>query len=133
MVGIRNSEFDGHIITPADPLLLRSLKSLASQFERNRGNPHFGKQQRAFLRQAGFVNVQASASYDCYGTAETTRHWAAVMANYLREAKSIKQFVEYGLADRHEVESMSNAWEKWGENPDALFADSFGEAVGWKV
>jgi ubiquinone/menaquinone biosynthesis C-methylase UbiE len=133
VVGIRNSDIDGHLLTPADPLLMRFWQILGRLFERNGGNPYLGKQQRALLRQAGFVNVQASASYDCYGTEETTRLWAAIPAGYLLEEKSVKQFSEYGLAEPFELESMSKAWQKWGENPDALFAHSFGEAVGWKA
>jgi ubiquinone/menaquinone biosynthesis C-methylase UbiE len=133
VVGIRNADFDGHLLTPADPLLLHFWQILGMQFERNGGSPYLGKQQRALLRQAGFRNVQASASYDCYGTAEATRHWAGVMAGYLREDKSVKQFVEYGLAERPELERMSQAWLAWGEHPEALFADAYGEAVGWKA
>jgi ubiquinone/menaquinone biosynthesis C-methylase UbiE len=133
VVGIRNVDFDGHLLTPADPLLMRFWQLLGAQFERNGGNAYLGKQQRALLRQAGFVQVQASASYDCYGTEQTSRFWAGMIAGYILEEKSVKQFREYGLAERSELERMSEAWQAWGEKPDALFADAYGEAVGWKA
>jgi ubiquinone/menaquinone biosynthesis C-methylase UbiE len=136
VAGIRNYSVDGCILAPIDPgidrLLARFIELQAALIERNGGNPYLGKQQRALLRQAGFVNVQAMASFDHYGTAESTSHWATVIAGFLGEETGERQLIEYGLSDRDEVKSMRQAWMKWAEHPDAFYASAYGEAVGWK-
>jgi ubiquinone/menaquinone biosynthesis C-methylase UbiE len=133
VIGIRNPAAEGRLFTADDPLL-HHFWQIFRELNRDKGGiPGLGKQQRALLRQAGFVNPQASATYDCYGTAETTRYWGGFMAEFLREDDVIQQFVTQGLAERPELERMSQAWRVWGEQPDVMFMDAFCEAVGWKA
>ena len=99
---------------------------------RKGGDPYRGKHQWAYLRQAGFVKIQAGASYDSYGTEETTRQLGETMAAFMREENLIQQTGELGLAEPAELEQISQAWQEWGENPDAFTAHAYCEVVGWK-
>jgi ubiquinone/menaquinone biosynthesis C-methylase UbiE len=132
VVGIRNGDPNNHLLTPTDPLLLRFFQIMGALGKQNDARPSVSTQRRAFLRQAGFVDVQASASYDCYGTAQTTRFFAGVVAGYLREEQAVTHLLAAGLVEQIELEQISKAWEDWGEHPDAFFADSCSEVVGWK-
>jgi ubiquinone/menaquinone biosynthesis C-methylase UbiE len=131
MIAIRSSDYDGHLFTPTNPVLMRWWELVVDLQVRKGSNPYLGKHQRALLQQAGFVNVQVSATYECYGTEETSRSWGNVVASSLREDSQIEQFIESG-AEHSEIEEMSKAWQEWGENPDAVFADSYVETIGWK-
>ena len=42
------------------------------------------------------------------------------------------QVIELGWMDRAEIENVKAAWKDWGENPDAFWARSWCEAIGWK-
>jgi ubiquinone/menaquinone biosynthesis C-methylase UbiE len=131
VAGIRTADFDGHLFTPTSPIFIRYWKLFAELIAQRGGDVFLGKEQRALLHQAGFGNVRASATYDCYGTLEETRGWGAACSQMLQEDNFIKQLTKLG-AERAEIESMHQAWQEWGENPDAFFAGSFCEAVCWK-
>lgn len=132
VIGIRNPAADGRLFTSDDPLLHHFWQIFRELNKDKGGIPGLGKQQRALLRQAGFVNPQATATYDCYGTVEATRYWGGFFAEFLREEAVIQQFVDQGLAERPELERMSQAWLAWGEQLDVIFMEAFCEAVGWK-
>jgi ubiquinone/menaquinone biosynthesis C-methylase UbiE len=132
VVGIRNPDFAGYLLSSTDPVLRDFWKMIGALMEHNSGSPYIGRHQRALLQQARFANVQASATFDCYATQEATQHWGGYWSDLLREEKMITQLVGYGLATRLELESMSNAWKEWGESPGAFHGSAFGEVVGWK-
>jgi ubiquinone/menaquinone biosynthesis C-methylase UbiE len=131
VAGMRAADIDGQIFSPPNPVLARSLKLLGEIIRRRGGNASLGKEMRAWMRQAGFVNVVASASYESYGSQEATKHWGATWSQALQEENNIRQFMDIG-AERSEIETMRYAWKEWGNHPDAFFADSFCEVVGWK-
>jgi SAM-dependent methyltransferase len=133
VVGIRDPDHEAQLCAPPDPLLIRFWQLFDALVQRKGGNPYIGKHQRGLLRQAGFVNVQAAASCECHSTAEATQQWGNVLADMMGEDTYIQQFVGYGLAERPELERIRQAWQAWGEHPDAFFADVFCEAVGWKT
>jgi ubiquinone/menaquinone biosynthesis C-methylase UbiE len=131
VIAIRSSDYDGHLFTPTNPVLTRWWELVVDLQVRKGVNLYLGKYQRSLLQQAGFENVQVSATYECYGTEETSRAWGNVVADFLSETSFIEQFLELGV-ERSEIEEMRTAWREWGENPDAVFADSFVETIGWK-
>lgn len=133
VVGIRDPDHEAQLCAPPDPMLMRCWQLLDALIQRKGGNPYIGKHQRGLLRQAGFVNVQAAASCEYWSTAEATRQWGNVLAGIMGEDTYVQQFVDYGLAERQELERIRQAWQAWGEHPDAFFADVYCEAVGWKA
>jgi hypothetical protein len=40
--------------------------------------------------------------------------------------------IELGLMERSELDKAIAAWQEWGNQPDAFWARSWCEAVGWK-
>lgn len=127
LLGVRTADRDGYLFTPSHPLLVK-FNELGEQRKKEQGvSVRIGKNIRAMLREAGFVRTEASASYDCYGTVEETRGLAeAAAAGLLKELASDSRWT-----DRTEVEAAAAAFRAWGESPDAFFAMSFCEGVGW--
>lgn len=127
LLGVRTADRDGYLFTPSHPLLVK-FNELGEQRKKDQGvSVRIGKNIRAMLREAGFVRTEASASYDCYGTVEETRGLAeAAAAGLLKELASDSRWT-----DRTEVEAAAAAFRAWGESPDAFFAMSFCEGVGW--
>jgi ubiquinone/menaquinone biosynthesis C-methylase UbiE len=133
VVGIRDPDHEAQLCAPPDPLLKRFWQLLDALIQRKGGNPNIGKHQRALLRQAGFTNILANASCECWSTTEATRQWADVLASMFREDTYIQQFVELDLAEPAELAEISQAWREWSEHPDAFFVDVFCETLGWKA
>lgn len=131
MLGVRTADRDGYLFTPPDPLLVK-LNEQGEKRKNDQGvSVRIGKNIRGLLRQAGFVKTEASASYDCYGTAEEVRGLAESAAAGLSKGRPKEQTGESAGADRAEAEAVAAAWRAWGESPDAFLAMSFCEGVGW--
>lgn len=122
VVGVRSNDSDGLLVALPEPLIALYGELQEQAINRNGGNLRLGKSLRGLLNRAGFVNVEASASYDYRGTPEAI-HW---MGNYL--ASSI---VETDWADRETLEKINAAAKAWSENPDAFVAQCWCAAVGW--
>lgn len=132
VLGIRDLDSGGIIFTPSNQIIDKAWGLLDRILEYNGGHPLFGRSQRAMLRETGFVNIQASASYDSYGTAKTTRIVGKYLADLLLEPHTFNIVTEQGWASQPELEEISAAYKAWGEHPDAFFARARCEAVGWK-
>jgi len=131
VLGVRTADRDGYLLTPSNPLFEKF-----SQWGEKRKNDQgvsvrIGKTLRAMLREAGFVRTEASASYDCYGSADEVRGLAESAVAGLQADLRRSQSAADGGPDRAEVEAVAAAWQVWGESPDAFFAMSFCEGVGW--
>jgi hypothetical protein len=55
------------------------------------------------------------------------------MAKMLDEVEFPARVIALGWADHATLEDMKKAFRAWGEHPDAFFAASRCEAVGWKA
>ena len=95
------------------------------------GDPFIGKKLKPYLVQSGFIDVIGSASYRSYGTPEATRRFGDVTAGLIRESRG-PQIIEQGWATQEEIDAAAEAFEEWGRSPEAFFAVSWCEAVGWK-
>jgi ubiquinone/menaquinone biosynthesis C-methylase UbiE len=132
VIGIRDLDNGGTIFTPSNPILDKARGLMDRVMEYNGGHPLFGRSHRAILREVGFVNVQASASYDNYGTPETTRAVGKYLADLISNSYTANVIIEYKWASQSELEEMNAAYKAWGEHPDAFCARARCEAVGWK-
>ena len=94
----------------------------------------FARRHREVLRGAGFGRIEASASVSCSGTPEATRSWGETVSRYIMEPESQfrKGVIDKGWADLATLETMATDWRRWGEHPDAFWAQTWCEAVGWK-
>jgi ubiquinone/menaquinone biosynthesis C-methylase UbiE len=123
VLGVRTADRDGYLMTPHDPII--EAWALRGEQEKLAQGVHvrIGKKLRSFMRQAGFVDVEASASYDCYGTADRVRALGEAMAKRADKAAQ---------AGDQEAAQFAAAWRRWGQSPDAFAAQSLCEAVGWR-
>jgi ubiquinone/menaquinone biosynthesis C-methylase UbiE len=129
LIGIRNDDMDGLIIAPPDPLLIQSWELAAELVHRNGGNARGAKHSRAWLREAGFTRVEASASYEYFGTPAETAMWGEGCSSAVRALQ--QRYAEFGLATSETVDQMCAAWHTWSNDPDAFFAKAWCEAIGW--
>jgi len=122
----------GTIFAPSSQILAKAFELIDWAQEYNGGDSFFGRSQRAILREVGFVNIRASASYDYYGTAETTRAVGNYLADLFLQPHMSRVIIDQQWASQAEIEEINAAFKAWGEHPDAFFARARCEAVGWK-
>jgi ubiquinone/menaquinone biosynthesis C-methylase UbiE len=120
VVGVRSPDFAGHVSAPLDPLVERMDELYERLSRHNGGNPRIGKHLRALLRDAGFANIESSASYDMW-----PRNLPSL--SHIHD-----QLLKLGWIDLDESERISDAWQRWLGHPDFFAARAFCEGVGYK-
>ncbi len=129
VAGVRDPDAGAMLRAPTTPLL-EEWRALALRVhEHNGGNPHVGRHHRKFLLEAGFLRAEATASLWTAGSAEGLRRHApflkASMAGLARTA------LEQGWTDQATVDAVAADFDRWAERPDAFYAATWCEAVGW--
>jgi len=126
ILGIRDADRAGELFWPENPLLVNLLVTIWNRLMQHNGaDPFIGRRLRSLLNEIGLKRVKASASYESHGTADSVESTAEGAAGYFSGAFA-DQVVYLGWMDRAEI------WQEWGENPNAFWARSWCEAVGWK-
>ncbi|MDP6713415.1 MAG: methyltransferase domain-containing protein, partial [SAR202 cluster bacterium] len=132
VIGVRDSDWSGHIRGPSNQVLDAAWE-LYTRFHAQRGrHPYAGRNLRAFLREGGFVNVHGTASSEYSGDTDSVQATAQVMALLFRSSDFVKPVLEMEWIDLAGINEIVQAWKEWGENPDAFYAFTNCEAVGWK-
>ena len=94
----------------------------------NGGEPDAGSRLLSWARAAGFTDVTASASTWCYAT-PADRTWQSQTWAQRCLTSFGPRAVELGLADRADLEAMTQAWRQWGTSEDAWFVVVHGEVL----
>ncbi|MER3445518.1 MAG: hypothetical protein C4291_01185 [Candidatus Dadabacteria bacterium] len=131
IIGVRDTDRDGHIFTPSNPMIEQAWALIENVMSYKGSNLYFGRTHRALLRKTGFVQIQASASYDYYGTNEATQRISEFWGYFILKLHA-DLIINQGWANKSELDEMGAAIRAWGEHPDAFFARARCEAVGWK-
>ena len=132
VIGVRSEDRGADLAYPVSPLLEEAYRLFLKLWEANGGNPFLARRQREVLREAGFSDVEASASCTCLGTPEATKRWGDIGARNLLDPHFADRAIRLGLADQPALEKMAAAMKEWGSHPDAFSVLTWCEAVGWK-
>ena len=113
-VGLRSPDWGGFVLHPWSEKLANALADYQAMQRANGGDGFAGRKLAAWLRQAQFARVQASASYEIYPS-------AALIAEYLAQ--------QLGANGRGESATILR---DWANEPNAMFAQAWFEAIGYK-
>lgn len=128
LVGIRDCDWGGRIHTPLTPALEDWYAVTVKVRQRNGGDPFMGRHQRRLLLEAGFARTEASVSVWSAGTPEEIRDCAAFLKAQLRGFASTALTERW--IDEAGVENVASEIDAWSERPDALYVDTYCEALG---
>jgi SAM-dependent methyltransferase len=131
ILGIRDADRAGELFWPRNASLTHLLDMWNRVMQHNGADPFIGRRLRSLLSEIGLKRIEASASYECHGTPESVQLTADVASSYF-SGTFADQAVELGWMDRSEIETIKTAWEVWGEDPNAFWARSWCEVIGWK-
>ncbi|MFQ4143689.1 methyltransferase domain-containing protein [Chlorogloeopsis sp. ULAP02] len=130
IIGVRSPDWGGFLMVPTTPTLDRAIDYCKFLQQQNGGNPCIGRELRALLRQAGFINVKATATYECY---EPLSLPAEYLALRIEASAEIEQAIDKGWVDgQASLLAMSESLREWSQHPDGFFAQTWCEVVGKK-
>ena len=132
VIGVADADYDGSLIWPESPALLRALEVQTTLRERAGGDPRVGRKLGGLLAAAGFAGVEVSAAAVCEGTPEVTRRTGEASARYMEAPRFQERAVALGIAEGGEFAELAAAWREWGAAPGACWTRFWMHAVGRK-
>jgi SAM-dependent methyltransferase len=129
ILAVRDSDYAAFAWAPADPRLERWMQLYHQVTRRNGAEPDAGRHLLGWVQTAGFADASASSSTWTFADPESRAWWGGLWADRVRLSAFADQALEYGLADRHELDSLADAWRQWAEKPDGFFAVLHGEVL----
>ena len=127
--GVRDTDWGGRIHTPMTHVLEQWYALMVRVRQRNGGDPFVGRRHRELLIEAGFARTEASVSVWTAGTPEETRRRAAFLKATVQGLAPTA--LAEGWIDQTTVDAVAAEFDAWGARPDALYVETFCEAIGW--
>ncbi len=115
---LRSPDWGGFLLHPYPPAVEQAITHYRAIQAKNGGDTQAGRKLPALLRAAGFARIKPSASYEIYEDPKR-------IADYLA--------LQLDRAEGAEAKAAAAALRDWMVHPDAMFAQAWVEAVGWKA
>ena len=129
IVAARDSDYATFTWYPHDDRLTRWLDLYQEIARANGGEPNAGRHLLAWALEAGFSQVQPSASSWCFATPEERGWWGGLWADRITNSAIALQAQREHRARSEELASIADAWRAWAAAPDGWFALIHGEVI----
>jgi SAM-dependent methyltransferase len=113
LIGLRAPDWGGFLLHPRPAAFAAAIRHYAELQNANGGDVETGRKLGAYLRASGFAGVQSTATYEIYP-----------------DPCMIAEFMALHMDPT--APHQAAALRDWSKDPDALFAQAWGEAVAWK-
>jgi SAM-dependent methyltransferase len=129
IVAARDSDYATFTWHPHDDRFTRWLALYQEIARANGGEPDAGRRLRSWALEAGFHQVQSSASAWCFATPEERAWWGGLWADRITNSAIAQQAQRERRASAEELASIADAWHTWAAATDGWFAVIHGEVI----
>jgi ubiquinone/menaquinone biosynthesis C-methylase UbiE len=129
VLAVRDADYGAFVWGPADARLDRWLELYHQVTARNGAEADAGRHLLAWVRRAGFEDVEATSSTWTFADPESRAWWGGLWAERVLASSFAEQALAYGLSDDGELAALSDAWRHWAQQDDGLFIVLHGEIV----
>lgn len=129
VVAARDADYAGFFWYPLLPELDRWLHLYRVAARANGGEPDAGRRLLGWAQQAGFADIEATASSWCYTTPAERAWWGGMWADRILESALARQLLDEERATRDQLQRISAAWKRWADADDGFFLVPHGEIV----
>ncbi|MEZ4502161.1 MAG: methyltransferase domain-containing protein [Dehalococcoidia bacterium] len=121
LVAVRDADYGTMTHWPPSPQLDRFFDLYREVTMRNGADANAGRRLAAWVREAGFVDIEVSATTVLFSTPEAVANWGLSWADRSLHSSVATQAVEYGLATHADLETIAEGWRAWVASADAFF------------
>ena len=118
VVAARDVDYGGVILSPDPGILDEWLQLYLRVHAGVSGDPRAGRSLKSWARAAGFATVTSSASLWLFETDEDRAWWGGMWAERILSSAFADNALRLGLADRADLERISEGWKRWAGDPD---------------
>ena len=128
----RESIIPSCFLEPVENNLEEGCVTFSRLLAGNGGHPQMGKELKNLLVQAGFTNVNATASFDFFGSKDDIVFLHGFIRDWFFLPQVIKAATKYGLATHEQFDQWREALDIWRDHAGAVGGLAFGEAIASK-
>ncbi|MEA2010195.1 MAG: methyltransferase domain-containing protein [Actinomycetota bacterium] len=129
IVAARDADYAAMKWYPADPRLERWRDLYRTVARGNGGEPDAGRHLLQWAGEAGFVDVEPSASIWRFDSPADRAWWGSLWADRVRDSAFADQAIDRGLASRSDLDEIAAGWLEWTAHPDGWFTVSHNEII----
>jgi SAM-dependent methyltransferase len=129
IVAARDADYAAMTWYPHSDGLDRWLAIYRAVARSNDAEPDAGRRLLSWAQQAGFEQIQSSASVWCYADEPSRAEWGGTWAERITASSVATQALELGMTTRDELDEIAAAWREWAATPDGWFAILHGEIL----
>ena len=96
------------------------------------GHPNMGRNLKNVFVNAGFVDVEASGSFDFFDSLDDVAFFHAFVNQWFLSDEVAGPATQFGIATKEQFDKWRDDMDRWDGHPGAIAAIAFGEAVGFK-
>ena len=130
VVAVRDADYAAMTWFPGDERLDRWLSLYRAVASANGGQPDAGRYLLHWAHEAGFSEVEASASAWCFAAPEEREWWGGLWADRIRQSSLADHAIQSGLVARSDLDDLATGWLDWAANPAGSFTVPHNEVVG---
>jgi ubiquinone/menaquinone biosynthesis C-methylase UbiE len=121
LLAVRDSDYGAFMWAPPDVRLDRWMQLYHRVTERNGAQADAGRWLPAWVRAAGFDDIEVSSSTWTFADGPGRSWWGGLWAQRVRESSFASQAKDYGFTDEAELADIAEAFESWAAAPDGVF------------
>lgn len=129
VLAVRDSDYGAFAWAPTDPRLTRWCELYHAVTAHNGAEADAGRHLLAWVRAAGFRDIEVSSSTWTYADAETRVWWGELWAERVTSSAFAEQAVSYGLSSPAELDDLADAWRAWSRHDDGCIILVHGEVL----
>ena len=132
IVASREVFVSSSFLEPGEEKMASAWATFSSLLAANGGHPQMGKELRSTFLEAGFSDIQTSASFDFFGTAEDVAFLHAFIVDWFFSPDVTSAATKYGFATQEQLDQWRQNLDEWKGDPGACGAFAFGEVIARK-
>ena len=132
IISAREMIGDSMFFEPDAGELVGSLDVFKKLITANGGHPQMGKELKGVLHEAGFSDIEVTASFETFGSAEDVAFFHGFAVGWFFTPEIIGAATKYGLATQEQFDHWRAKIDEWRESPAAMGTIAWGEAVARK-
>jgi len=129
ILAVRDVDYGGVIWSPASSGLDRWLELYHDIAWSNGGEPDAGRHLKRWVREAGFADIEATATTWVFSTALEREWWGGTWAERATQSQFAAHAIEAGHSDPSELERVAQAWRDWAADDDGWLLMPHGEVL----
>jgi len=129
LVAARDVDYAGTIWYPRVPGLDLWLDVYEQVHRSNGGEPDAGRHLKAWAREAGFEDVQTSASIWNFSNDADREWWGSMWEARVLQSAFAGDALNKDLATQEDLEEISRSWREWADDADGWLGMPHGELL----